>query len=113
MTLWGWESSATLKRRGHEGDTKVGPLTRCGCPHPHLHSPVRPQRTLDSPAVEVEDAEPQGGISLHRLLGLHRGRRATPGRAGVLRGAGWGDSPGEPAQGMGQGRGARLLWHRG
>lgn len=38
-TLWGWESGASPKRRGHECDTKVGPLSRCGCPRSHLCSP--------------------------------------------------------------------------
>lgn len=38
-TLWGWESGASPKRRGRECDAKVGPLSRCGCPRPHLCSP--------------------------------------------------------------------------
>lgn len=82
LMTWSWENDATPKRRGWEGDAKVGPLSRCRGPCPHLCSPARPWRTPDSPAVEVKDAELQGGLSLHRSPGLRRGRRGMAGRRG-------------------------------
>lgn len=51
-------------------------------PHLHPHSLAQTWQTLDSPAVEVEDTEAQGGLSLHRLSGLCR---ATPSRGGTCR----------------------------
>lgn len=80
------------------------------CPHLHPHSLARTWHSLDSPAVEVEDSEAQGGLPLHRLSGFcgaQRGSAGSAGQRGHLQGVGWSDSPQEPVQAAGQSQGAR------
>lgn len=62
----------------------------------------QPRRTLDSPAVEVEDTEAQRGVPLHRSAGLGR---VAPGRGGGPAGSSLGVTaprePGKPCCGGG------------